>query len=195
MDRAWELRCCKQVVIPNGTQKIWNHWFWGSGIESVTVPASVVEIGAEAFGKCKFLKVITFGEGSQLRTIKDNVFWRCTVLASINLPVELKSIGIGRFSESGLEEIALPVSVRDVGANAFDMCRQLKNVRLNEGLERLGPGKIFGNTYYEGHVFRGAAIVSIRLPSTLKRIEAETFDECQNLRNVEISRGVEYIGR
>lgn len=190
MDRVWDLRGCKQVVIPNGTQKIWNHWFWGSGIESVTAPASVVEIGTEAFGSCKCLKAVAFGEGSRLRMIKDNAFWRCAALASINLPVGLKSIGVRCFSESGLEEIALPASVREVGANAFDMCKQLKRVKLNEGLERLGIGKIFDNTLYEGQVFCGTAIASIRLPSTLKRIEAETFYECQNLRNVELSRGV-----
>ena len=46
----------KDVVIPEGIEKIGNHWFWGSGIESVTVPASVREIGPDAFYKCKSLK-------------------------------------------------------------------------------------------------------------------------------------------
>ena len=46
----------KDVVIPEGIEKIGNHWFWGSGIESVTVPASVREIETNAFYKCKSLK-------------------------------------------------------------------------------------------------------------------------------------------
>ena len=46
----------KEIISPEGTEKIGNHWFWGSGIESVTVPASVKEIGADAFYKCKSLK-------------------------------------------------------------------------------------------------------------------------------------------
>ena len=63
-------------------------------------------------------------------------------------------------------------------------CRQLKSVRLNEGLEKLGR-----------HAFHYSAIESIGLPSTLKRVEAETFCSCMNLKNVEISEGVEYIGK
>ena len=38
-------------------------------------------------------------------------------------------------------------------------------------------------------------IESIRLPSTLKRIEKEMFESCRSLRRVEISNGVEYIGK
>ena len=39
-----------------------------------------------------------------------------------------------------------------------------------------------------------SAFESITLPSTLKRIESETFMWCDNLRSVEIPNGVEYIG-
>ena len=55
---------------------------------------------------------------------------------------------------------------------------------MNERLERLGE-----------KAFSGNAIRSIRLPPTLKRIEAETFSWCENLKSVEIPSGVEYIGK
>ena len=44
-------------------------------------------------------------------------------------------------------------------------------------------------------VFKHSTIESIKLASTLKRIEAETFYNCRNLKSVEIPGGVEYIGR
>ena len=47
---------------------------------------------------------------------------------------------------------------------------------------------------YEGGVFRETAIESIRLPSTLRRVEAMTFAGCQNLKSVKISEGIKYIG-
>ena len=62
--KVWDLRNCKEVVIPDETERVGNHWFWGNDVESVTVPASVREIGADAFCNCKSLKSVTFAEGS-----------------------------------------------------------------------------------------------------------------------------------
>ena len=67
-------------------------------------------------------------------------------------------------------------------------------MRLNDGLERQGVKEIIDGSGYEGGVFRETAIESIRLPSTLRRVEAMTFAGCQNLNSVKISEGIEYIG-
>ena len=58
------LRNLKEVVVPEGTKKIGNHWFYGSEIESVEVPASSTEIGTQAFYGCGKLKRILFTEDS-----------------------------------------------------------------------------------------------------------------------------------
>ena len=62
--RIWDLRELRDVVIPGGVERIGNYLFWGSDVESVTVPASVREIGELTFCKCKKLKKVTFAEGS-----------------------------------------------------------------------------------------------------------------------------------
>ena len=41
---VWDLRNCREVTIPESIKRIGNFWFWGTGIESVTIPASVREI-------------------------------------------------------------------------------------------------------------------------------------------------------
>ena len=51
-----DLRQMKKIVIPEGTERIGNHWFWYNDIESVEIPASVREIGADAFYGCKSFK-------------------------------------------------------------------------------------------------------------------------------------------
>ena len=56
-------------------------------------------------------------------------------------------------------------------------------MQLNEGLETLGYS-----------AFEYSAIESIRFPSTLKRIENGMFENCENLKSVEIPEGVDYIG-
>ena len=69
-----DLRSLRQIVIPEGVEKIGNHWFWGASIESVTVPASVREIGAAAFCYCRQLKHVTFAEGSSLEKLGAHCF-------------------------------------------------------------------------------------------------------------------------
>ena len=68
-------------------------------------------------------------------------------------------------------------------------------MQLNEGLEKLGAKVIVDGMDCEGGVFRETAIENIRLPSTLKRLEANTFSGCKSLELAEISEGVEQIGR
>ena len=64
---------------------------------------------------------------------------------------------------------------------------------LNEGLETLGCS---GNDEKElrGMVFTRCGIENIRIPSTLKVIEAATFCGCMSLKSVEFSEGLEKIG-
>ena len=58
----------------------------------------------------------------------------------------------------------------------------------------LGEKEVVGRKEVEGGVFVKSAIRSIRLPSTLKRVEAMTFLNCENLKNITMPSGVEYIG-
>lgn len=59
-----DLQAQKSVVIPEGTEKIGSRLFWGSGVESVEIPASVREIGTEAFCNCRKLsRVVLTGAG------------------------------------------------------------------------------------------------------------------------------------
>lgn len=85
------LRELKEVVVPEGTERIGNNWFWGSDVERVTVAASVREIGVHAFRSCKNLKHITFAEGSQL-----------------------EKIGAGSFQSTGIERVVVPKDVNDM---------------------------------------------------------------------------------
>ena len=89
--RVWDLRKQRDVVIPEGTEKIGNQWFWGADVESVTVPASVKEIGMDAFRYCERLRCVTFVKGSRL-----------------------EKLGESCFSKSGLEKIVIPKGVKEL---------------------------------------------------------------------------------
>ena len=55
-----------------------------------------------------------FKKNSELRELQGFVFYNCTELKRISLPDGLESIGYGCFNNSGLEEIAIPESVRQI---------------------------------------------------------------------------------
>ena len=87
----------------------------------------------------------------------------------------LEKIGFKAFYDSGVERIDLPSSMRRIGAEAFMMCKQLRSVRLNEGLQTLGAKEQVKKKEASGASFAGSALESIKLPSTLKVIECATF--------------------
>ena len=94
--KVWDLREQKTIIIPDGAERIGSRWFWGCGVESVTIPTSVREIGIDAFSNCKSLRRVLFQTGSRL-----------------------EKIGSGCFYNSALEEITVPRSVVEIQENAF----------------------------------------------------------------------------
>ena len=98
------------MVIPEGTAKIGNHWFWGSKVRRVKIPASVKEIGVDVFFKCKNLKSVVFAENS----------W-------------LEKIGPWSFSNTGIEKITVPKNVTEIEEGAFYQCEELREVVFEEG--------------------------------------------------------------
>lgn len=78
--------------------------------------------------------------------------------------------------------------------SAFQDCKNLKRLRLNEGLEVLGTDDRPDGKYWCG-VFRGSAVEDVFLPSTLRRIEYDTFAECKRLKSITLPERLECIGR
>ena len=110
--KFWDLRNCRQVVIPSGVEKIGNYWFEGADIEKITIPASVREIGADAFHGCEKLREIIFEGGSKLKIISQN----CFICA-------------------GIKKIIIPKGVTEIQDSALCRCKNLKKVTFEEGSE------------------------------------------------------------
>ena len=105
-------------------------------------------------------------------------FCGCISLGGIELPDSLEEIGLRAFEDSGLESITVPKSVKKIHQSAFCKCQQLKEAVLNEGLETLGADEQnFDGKQWCG-VFQESALESVKLPSTLRRIEYSAFQGC-----------------
>ena len=205
---VWSLRELRDVAIPEGAERIGSRWFWGSGIESVEVPVSVVEIGVCAFRNCRELKRLVFRgttaagtdtystspqKNSRLRRICADAFRGCGSLRDVGLPDCLEEIGSCAFRDSGLERFSAPGALRTIRHGAFSRCRGLKLVALNEGLEVLG-GELRDNGLMYG-VFEESGVERVALPSTLRRIGYFAFDGCRGLKSIDLPGRLEHIGR
>ena len=106
------------------------------------------------------------------------------------VPEGIVKIGYRCFSNTNVEEVILPSSVRELECEAFRWCENLKTIILPEGLETIGVSS-----------FRETGIKEIVIPKSVKRIEAMAFsgyvdDNKQHrvLEKMVLQEGLEYIG-
>ena len=109
------------VEIPASVTFIYSLAFYGcTGLTSVEIPSSVTGIGEYAFYGCSGLTSVTFGEGSQLKRIREYAFYGCSGLTSVKIPAGVTSIGEYAFYGcSELTSVKIPGSVTSIGKYAF----------------------------------------------------------------------------
>ena len=86
------------------------------------------------------------------------------------------------YGAEDLDSVILPVSLETIGDYAF--CRSsLQSITIPTGkITKISEG-----------AFTGTKIVSINIPSTVKRIEDAAFENCSELESVTFHDGLEYI--
>lgn len=103
--------------------------FYGcTNLESVTLPASVYQVGPQAFSGCTSLETVTIPEG--LTTIYSNAFEGCTSLETVTIPEGLTTIGNNAFEGcTSLTDVTIPSTVISMGG-AFQGCTSLETVTV-----------------------------------------------------------------
>ncbi len=95
-------------------------------VVSVTIPHTVVSIGDQAFTFTYYLESIIFEANSQLQHIGNEAFYETYYFTDLmTLPDSVISIGDRAFYKTGLKAINIPISVTNIGEDAFMNCRNL----------------------------------------------------------------------
>lgn len=76
--------------------------------------------------------------------IESDAFGSSSSLQTINFPSTLKEIGNYAFDNSALREVVLPDSVNRLGRRAFFLCRNLKKLRIGNGIETITTEAFIG---------------------------------------------------
>lgn len=201
---VYSMSDASDFIVPEGTEVISENAFGGSiaTLQSVTLPASLVEIGDNAFSSCTSLASVTFADnGVGALVIGDSAF-NNTAITEIALPArtisigddvfgstdlasvdfgqgsQLTSIGSRAFMGTAITKIVLPESVIELGDNVFYNCYQLKTFTATGSLVEMGNG-VFGTTSSGA-----SSLTTVVLPATLKTIGEKTFLNCDKLTSV-----------
>ena len=93
---------------------------------------------------------------------------------------ELETIGKSAFSNSGLESFTAPVSLKKIGANAFEYCRELKYADFSACTLRSGGRR----DLFSEDIFYDCPLESVVLPPALQVIGKRAFAGLKSLKSV-----------
>ena len=100
-----------------------------TALQAVTIPDSVKNIKSYAFYECTGLVSVGFGENSQLSSIGNGTFYRCSSLLEFYIPDSVTTIDQNAFRNcSSLQRIDCPNGLTSIGSGAFSNCAQLEDV-------------------------------------------------------------------
>lgn len=181
-----------------------------SELSKITIPNSVLIIGANAFENCEKLAFALFEDNSWLcemgnsafyntgltlisipkhvREIPTNAFAQCPSLTVVAFETdsELKTIGNSAFYNcSNLIQINIPSSCETIGANAFENA----NLMSFETLGEVYSLQSIGNS-----AFANSHIKNVCLPYDLTSLGYNAFYGCEDLCSAIISKNIENIG-
>ncbi len=154
-------------------------------LESVTIPASVTEIGNYAFFWCTSLTKVTFAQTSELDSIGRYAFFFCRSLTNIAIPDSVSRIGESAFENCiDLKEVDIPEEAEDIGVSAFEGCSSLVEVVIPNGV----------TTIYNS-MFNGCTkLTTVTVPETVTTIESMAFNNCSSLADLDLPDTITYIG-
>lgn len=132
----------------------------GTALE-VTVPYGVTVIAESAFSESNVTKIIL---PSTIQRIDQYAFYGTKNLYSINLPNNLRFIGKGAFSRSGIRNITLPPKIRTIAHELFAHS-SLESITMHEGILSIGYAAFMDCQM----------LVEITIPASVREIDRQAF--------------------
>lgn len=117
-------------------------------------------------------------------------------VVSVALPEGLIYIDSYAFARSGITEIEIPASVKNIGYCAFSNCAALKEIRVRpkNKVYKSQNGALYDKKQTILFCWPGAGGENCRMPETVERIEGRAFASCGNLKEIIFSPVLKDIG-
>lgn len=212
-----EVNTVKEVIIPEGITSIGDYAFYKTGMESITIPASVTSIGTGVFNGNTALKTVSF----ENNVIGNYMFFGCKGLESVVIPETITSIGEYAFNNctsltnitfensvigaymfqgcTGLTEVHIPASITIIYDSAFRDCTNLSSVTLEttvigsntfRNCSSLTSIDLTGITSIGNSAFEKAGLTEVTVPSSVTKVGSYAFHNNSNLTSITIENSV-----
>ena len=193
--------------VNSNTKFIYEYAFYCCrSLEGISIPNSIISIGARAFYNCNSLTSFSIPEG--VTSINEETFFCCTNLINITIPNSVKTIENSAFEGcNNLENITIPDSVISIGYKAFYECNSLTEITIPNGITRINSQSFYGCssltkvtipngvTYIGFKAFEGcSSLESITIPDGVTVIDQFAFKNCSKLKSLTIPSSVRQIG-
>lgn len=162
-------------------------------ITSLTIPASVREIGEEFFGNNTRLERITVEDGSQyykdingiLYTADGTTLLKCPehYFDPVAVPDGVRTIADEAFLSSNITSVVLPNTLNEIGYLAFGYCKHLTKVTVPASVTTLGR-TVFGGCHYLKYAKIESEVVG-----------EDMFYDCTSLRDIILAPKVNKVGK
>jgi len=147
------------VSFSNNIEAIPTKCFFKSGIKELDIPGNIESIGESAFDSSTSLEKLIMHDG--VTTMGKGAFNKCSKLASVAFSGTMTSIPENAFMGTGIKELTIPKNIKEINAHAFDGCKQLTKIVLEEdGVEKLGD-YAFANCNVAASVDMGTKVSSM----------------------------------
>ncbi|HPX84450.1 MAG TPA: leucine-rich repeat protein [Bacilli bacterium] len=140
-----------------------------TSLNRVDIPEQITEIGYGCFSGCTSLMAVTLPDN--LETIESGAFSGCEWLTEITIPDKVK--WVKGFSDCiRLHTVNLGAGVIGIAASCFNGDIALQHINLDE----------FNLEHISDYAFKGCeALVTLRMPDSLKTIGKKAFENCTGL--------------
>lgn len=188
---------------------IGDYAFSNTGLTSIYIPATLSVFGASPFLGCK-LQSVELMDGNNTLMQQDGAIYDSAMTTlmlfplgydgDVTIPESVIALNDGVFAGSMIRSITLSAGLREVSANAFDGCVNLKKVNCEGGLVSIGKFAFRGCTSLESiefsialdtissSAFQGSGLKSVTIGVNVTLIADRAFKDCVNLESVNFDK-------
>ena len=156
------------LIIPEGVERINRGKFNCRGIESITIPESLTEIGANNFINCQISKIHIPDTDSWCRlsmaqgfTYPHDLYIGDEPVTEITIPDDITQIGCYTFMNcTDLKKVVMNDNITDIKSGAFKNCQSLESIKIPEGVRIIWDEAFYGAN----------KITSVTVPNTVTGI-------------------------
>ena len=182
------------LAIPSTVTNICDYALYGSGVESVTIPAKVCHIGECVFSACFYLESINVDSKNAWYKSIDGILYSKDGSVLVAAPGGRRNISVsGQTSEIGkfafftngkIGDISFPGTIMKIMFEAFGYCYELREAVLPYGVRIIDAAAFLHCPELE----------TATIPPSVDVIGRHAFAECGKLSDLTISRGIHEVG-